>query len=209
VSEPVINNFVFPPALVTRADLARIVREVETIDVDLEAQKARNHTTGQTGYHLPNLSRSLNDFVEINKVNIADDHARMLLKEQLRVMKDKAPIMHLTFAVEADPGSLQQLLQYIREQIHPQALLTVGLQPAIIGGVYMRTPNHVHDLTIRSKLAQSRGVILQEIEQLSKVIEVVPAPPEDPAELAARQAEAALAAQAQTPQPTQPPQAAA
>jgi G3E family GTPase len=176
VSQPVAADYVLPPALVTRADLARLVREVEALDNELEAQKARNRATGQTGYRMPNASQGLSDFIELNKLDLNDDRARMLLKEQMKIMKDKAPIVHMTFAVEADPASLQSLVAYMRRELHPQALLSVGLQPSLVGGVYMRTPNHVHDFSVRAKLAQSRGVIAGDIEQLVHAIKVVEAP---------------------------------
>lgn len=176
MSELAATTYVLPPALVTRADLARLVREVEALDNDLEAQKARNHATGQTGYHMPTVSRGLSDFVELNKLDLGNDQARMLLKERMKVMKDKAPIVHMTFAIEADPASLQYLVAYMRKELHPQALISVGLQPSLVGGVYLRTPNHVHDFSLRAKLAENRGVIQQDIEAFAGVIEVVEAP---------------------------------
>lgn len=175
--------YILPSALISRADLARLVREVENMDAELEAQKARNQTTGQKGYHMPNISQGLSDFAELNKLDLADDKARMLLKEQMKVMKDKAPIVHMTFAVEADPDSLRFLVEYMRKELHPQTLLSIGLQPALVGGVYMRTPNHIHDFTLRAKLSQSRGIIQQDIDQLLKTIPVVE-PPAEVAEVA-------------------------
>lgn len=173
MSQPVAISYVLPSALITRADLSRLVREIEDLDNDLEAQKARNHATGATGYKMPNMSRALSDFTEQNKLDLNDDQSRMLLKEQMKMMKDKAPILHMTFAVEADPVSLTKLITYVRTEIHPQALLQVGMQPSLVGGVYLRTPNHIHDYSVRAKLAGSRDVILHEIEAFANVIPVV------------------------------------
>jgi G3E family GTPase len=195
VNEPAIIKLALPPALVTRADLSRLVRDIEAIDNELEAQKARNHATGQSGYHVPTFSKSLADFAELNKLDLADDQLRMLLKDQMKVMKEKAPVLHMTFAVEADAASLGKIIEYVRKEIHPQALLSVGLQPALVGGVYLRTPNHVHDFSVRGRLASAHSVIAQDIEALTNVIEVVPAPPEEPDEI-----EPATAAPAPTPQ---------
>ncbi|HSX43205.1 MAG TPA: hypothetical protein VLF59_03905 [Candidatus Saccharimonadales bacterium] len=195
MSAPAAEVYIFPPALITRADLARLVREVEAIDNELESQKARNRTTGKTGYRVPNLSKSLGDFVDLNKVDFANDQKRMHLKEQLNILKDKAPIMHMTFAVEADPGSLQYLVQYLRTQVHPQTLLSVGLQPALIGGAYVRTPNHIHDFTLRARLAENRDLIGKELKSFSNVIPVVEAPAEEaPAPAAAAPAATATPA---------------
>lgn len=177
---PVKLGFSLPPALVTRADLSRLVRDIESIDNELEAQKARNHATGKTGYHLPTFSKSLADFAELNNLDLADDQTRTILKQQMQAMKEHAPVLHLTFAVEADAASLAKLVEYVREQIHPQALLSIGLQPALVGGVYLRTPNHIHDFSVRQRLSSTRGLIAQDLETLNNVIEVVEAPPAEP-----------------------------
>jgi G3E family GTPase len=177
--ERVKLGFALPPALVTRADLSRLVRDMESIDNDLESQKARNRATGKTDYHLPTLSKGLSDFADLNKLDLADDQTRVLLKQQMQTLKEHAPVLHMTFAVEADPLSLQKLIDYIRKEIHPQALLSVGMQPSLVGGVYLRTPNHIHDMSIRSRLEAARGTIAQDIERLTNVIEVVEAPPRE------------------------------
>ncbi len=167
MSESAVSTYTFPPALVTRADLAHLVREVEAIDNEFEAQKARARAAGkQVAYSMPNASRVMVDFLRLNSVDIADDKGRVLLKEQLRTLKDKAPIMHMTFAVEADPLSLSQLVTYLRKEIHPQTLLSVGLQPALVGGAFVRTPNHVHDFSLRERLGAKRDVIAQDLESL-------------------------------------------
>lgn len=112
-------QYILPSVLMGRADIARLVREVEALENELEAQKVR---AGEqfAGYKLPPTSRSLSDFLELNQVDIGNDQARMHLKEHLRVLKEKAPIMHLTFAVEAEPEILQQLVTWLRSNIHPE-----------------------------------------------------------------------------------------
>jgi hypothetical protein len=159
------TSYMLPAALIGRADLSRLVREVESVDADLESQKVRTHAD-KSGYRMPTMSRSLSDFVDLNKIDLADDKRRMELTENLRVLKDKAPIMHMTFAVDADPEFLQQLVTWIRTEVHPHALLSVGLQPSIVGGVYVRTPNHVHDYSIKTLLSGKRDIIVHELEGL-------------------------------------------
>jgi hypothetical protein len=173
---------VLPGTLIGRSDLARLVREVESVDDDFEGQKVREHKT--TGFSIPTMSRSLSDFLQLNSIDIANTQVRMELKNQLRIMKDKSPIIHMTFAAEPEPEFLQQLVTWIRQEIHPAALLTLGLQPALIGGVKMRTPNHIHDYSVRTMLSTKRVLIHNELEALIKQAEsapVVPAPPIEPA----------------------------
>ena len=54
----------------------------------------------------------------------------------------------------------------MRGSVHPQAVISVGLQPALIGGVYVRTPNHVMDLSLRARLKGNRELITKELEAL-------------------------------------------
>lgn len=158
-------TYVLPQTLIGRADLARLSREVEDVDNDLEAQKARAQGAEVT-YRLPNISRALSDFTEMNKVDLADGQQRSELKRHLRLLKDHAPIMHLGLAVEADPDFLQQLAAWVRQEIHPQALLAVGLQPSLAGGAYVRTPSHVYDFSLRTLLAAKRDILIKGLEEL-------------------------------------------
>jgi F0F1-type ATP synthase delta subunit len=72
----------------------------------------------------------------------------------------------MTFAVTADPESLQQLAQWARTTIDPHAVIAVGLQPGLVAGVYLRTPNHVHDFSLRAMLKSSRGKLVEELGAL-------------------------------------------
>jgi F0F1-type ATP synthase delta subunit len=50
--------------------------------------------------------------------------------------------------------------------VHKQAVIEVGLQPALIAGVYIRTPNHVQDLSLRAMLKGGRDILIKELEAL-------------------------------------------
>ena len=158
--------YALPSALISRADLARLVREVESVDSNLETQKVKGH--GEVAYRMPTMSQGLSDFLAINKLDMADDKGRVKIKEQLAKLKDKAPVIHMTFATVADPESLQDLVAWIRKELHPQALVSVGLQPSLVAGVYMRTPNHVYDFSMRNLMKGKRDVLVQEIAGLAK-----------------------------------------
>lgn len=166
MSEAEKPSFALPPALVTRADLARLVREVERVDNDLEAQKARSRIDSAAGYRVPAVSRSLEDFLDLNKLELSDDRARIQLREYLKQLKEHAPVLHMTFAAEAEPEFLQQLVAWLRQEIHPDTLLSVGLQPSLVGGAYVRTPNHVHDFSVKSLLQGKRDITVNELDGL-------------------------------------------
>jgi hypothetical protein len=166
VSTPVIP-YILPAAVVSRADMMRLLRELESVDNELEQQKAR-HQGSSGSYHLPTLSKPLSEFLESNKLDVGNDHARMDLKSQLRKLKDHAPVLHMTFSTEVDPESMQYLTAWVRRELHPQALISIGLQPSLVAGVYVRTPNHVHDLSVRAFMKDSRRIIVEALDQLKE-----------------------------------------
>jgi hypothetical protein len=167
VTQQAAAPYILPPAIIGRSDLSRLLRELEELDNDLESQRARAHG-GTVSYHMPNMSRGLGDFLEMNKMDIANDHLRMEVRTNLRKLKDHAPVVHMTFATDTDPESLQQVVAWIRKEMHPQALVTVGMQPNLIGGVYVRTPNHVHDFSIKAHMKDSRDIIVQALDALAR-----------------------------------------
>lgn len=155
-----------PPSVVSRLDLSRLVSEAERIDNELTAEAVRAKT-GSAPQARPAISDQLVEFLQLNKLAFdADSNARTELVKQLRRLKDEAPVIHMTFAVTADAESLQQLAQWLRTSIHPQALISVGLQPALVAGVYLRTPNRVHDFSLRALLSGSHDKLVKELETL-------------------------------------------
>jgi hypothetical protein len=156
-------NFVLPPNVVSKIDVARLVSEVERVDNELTAA-AVSVKTGSPVRTTPVVSQQLADFLDQNKLTLENAHERGELVRQLRLLKDKVPVIHMTFAVTADRESLQQLAQWLRASVHRQAVIAVGLQPALIAGVYLRTPNHIHDLSVRAMLSGRHDLLVKDLE---------------------------------------------
>lgn len=161
------SDFIMPPSTVSKIDVARLVHEVEWIDNELTTKSVRSKA-GVNSHVEPILSEQLTDFLEQNKLTLLDASSRERghLIKQLRLLKDTAPVIHMTFASQADSESLAKLTAWLRESVHPQAVIAVGLQPALVAGVYVRTPNRVHDLSLRSQLEGGHGTLVKELEAL-------------------------------------------
>jgi hypothetical protein len=163
-SSATYQNFALPPSVVSRVDVSRLVSEIERADNDLTTLAIRAKT-GENVQQSVAISDRLKDFLDINGLTITTDSlARTELVKQMRMLKDKAPVIHLTFATEADQESLSQLASWLRQSVHPQSVIQTGLQPALIAGVYVRTPNHVYDLSMRAQFKNSRGLLVKQLE---------------------------------------------
>ncbi|TAH32976.1 hypothetical protein EYC58_02365 [Candidatus Saccharibacteria bacterium] len=159
------TEFVLPPSVVTKVDVARLVAEIERVDDELTTSAVRAKSGASQTEQL-SLSPQLTEFMNHNTLRPNTSNERTELIKQMRLMKDKLPTIHMTFAVEADRQSLQQLAAWLRASVHPQAVIAVGLQPALIAGVYLRTPNQVRDLSLRAMLKGGRGLLLKDLAAL-------------------------------------------
>jgi hypothetical protein len=158
-------SFTLPPSIVSKADVARLVIEVEGVDNEQTTEAVREKV-GATGHSETVLSEQLSDFLAGNQLTIGTGPERSELIKQLRLLKENAPVIHMTFAVPADRDSLHRLVEWLRSSIHPQAVISVGLQPALVAGVSLRTTNRVHDLSMRSVLRKNHGLLVKELGAL-------------------------------------------
>ena len=140
-----------PSNIVSQTDVARLIRELNGLDDFFIG--AKNRPSG-TSVQPPRLSRLMDGLSRENGVNLLEEKHRTKLMEMLKEVHKSAPSMHISFAVEPSPKALEQVLIWMRQNIHPQVLLSVGLQPAIAAGCILRTTNKVFDMSLRSYLKQ-------------------------------------------------------
>jgi hypothetical protein len=159
------TDFVLPPNVVSKSDISRLVSEFEQADNDLTTASVRSKVGSDEPTQLA-LSPQLTDFFNQNALKPGSSQERSEIIKQLRLLKENVPVIHMTFAVTADRESLGQLVQWLRASVHPQAVISVGLQPALVAGVYVRTPNHVHDFSLRTVLKSQHGALVKELETL-------------------------------------------
>lgn len=158
-----MTQFILPSNVINQADVSRLSIELERVDNEMTAAAVREKQ-GIAKEEPKAISDRLRTFIEQNKLDLSDSHVRTDLIKEVRRLKEEVPVIHMTFATVAEPESLQLLASWLRTEIHPQAVLEVGLQPSLVAGVYLRTPNHVHDLSLRAVLESQRDLLVQDLE---------------------------------------------
>lgn len=159
------SEFSLPPSVVSKADISRLVREFEGVDNALTSRTV-HEKIGAASQEAPVMSAQLQAFLEANPLDLDNTTARSDYIKSLRALKENVRVMNMTFAVVADPESLAQLAAWVRQSVHPQTVIEAHLQPALVAGVYLRTPNHVFDLSVRNALHAKRGELEKELGAL-------------------------------------------
>lgn len=152
-----------PPSLIGQVDISRMLREIEKIDNDLEGQHAR---TPDQPLAIPAMTKALSEVAQLNQLDLLDINTRKKLLATFRYTKDKAPQVHITFAVDPEPEIVALMVAWLRQNLHPMALVTVGLQPGLMGGCVVRTPDHIYDFSLKREFKKNLPDLIQELKNV-------------------------------------------
>jgi F0F1-type ATP synthase delta subunit len=157
---PEPKSMTLPFSVASPADVGRLMHELELIDNALLQHRLK----GGTEAKLTKTSRLMDQTVQFNKLNLLNQADRAHLKQFLDSIKRQAPVIHMSFSADPSPRFLEQLVTWLRKEIHPAVLLTIGLQPNIGAGCILRTTNKQFDFSLRQNFRRKRSLL---VEQLS------------------------------------------
>lgn len=150
-----------PTLIFGMVEVRRLQRELEAVDAYFEQSKLR--PTEQQGPGLK-ISRLLDTLAHENNINLQHAAQRSILATFLKQVLESAPVVHVSFAADPSAAFTAKIVEWLRRNVHPLALLQLGLQPSIAAGCIVRTPNHVFDFSLRHRFTAQRHALTQTIE---------------------------------------------
>lgn len=165
------QSYQLPLGIVTRSDVGRLVRETESIDGFLHQATIR-----QPGFTLalPKTSALFNEFVTINKLNMLKPLDRQNQYKFLQNLSHTAPVVHISFSNDPSPLFLQKLISWMRQQLHPNLILHIGLQPTIGAGCVIRTTNKQFDLSLKRHFDKQKNLLIEGLIQRAEPLGNIP-----------------------------------
>lgn len=149
-----------PAQVVGPTEVIQLLRELEAIDSSLLSHTLRKE---RTGAHNLKTSELMEQLVHINHLNLLQKSDRERLKRFLETVKQRAPTLHMSFSAEPSANFLERLMAWLRREIHPQLLLTVGVQPTIAAGCIVRSTNKYFDFSIRRNFTDKGDLLIQQL----------------------------------------------
>lgn len=146
-----------PPSVASPVDLARLIRELEAINESMLQLRLRS---GGSPTKIPKTGYLLDKTIQLNGLNLLQDVDREALGKYLARIRDKAPVMHMSLSSDPAPLFIEKLMTWLRREIHPEVLLTIGLQPTLGAGCILRTTNKYFDLSLRQTLLQQQELLM-------------------------------------------------
>lgn len=152
------TRLTIPAMMLSPADLSRLHRELTTLDDYLRQQAVR--TPGTASEELPKVSRLLEELASSNHLSLLSAGERQRLNSFLSDTASTAPVVHLSFAVEPSLAVLQKIVQWLRQNVRPDVLVRVGLQPSLAAGCTLRTTNKFFDFSLQQYLKRQRPLLV-------------------------------------------------
>lgn len=156
-----LDTYSLPLQVVSQGDASRLRRELYNLDDYIKQAKLRQ--PGTPLQRLPKTSRSLNDFSEQNHLNLLTAKDRSRAAEFLDEVVNKAPVIHISFAVDPSAAFMSKITSWFRQNIDGLILVNVGLEPNIAVGCTVRTDNHYHDFSLRQHFDSQHQLLLDKI----------------------------------------------
>lgn len=154
------RHFELPTLVFGPVEVHRLQRELESLE-DYIAQAAIREAGKQPP--LPKTSRNLDALAGNNNLNLLLPNDRQLLATFLKNVDQKAPVIHISLAADPSSAFTAKLVAWLRTNIHPYALLHLGLQPTIAAGCIVRTANKEFDFSLRNRFYEQRELLISEL----------------------------------------------
>lgn len=154
------KTITLPTQATGRVDIGRLLHEAELIDNFLKQAAIRQPGTA---VKMPKTSRLMDEFMAANQLNMLQENDRALILRFLANVKEKAPLIHISFGVDPAPAFLQKLVTWMRQNIHPLTLVQVGLQPNIGAGCVVRSTNKFYDFSLRQHFKSQKQLLVQKL----------------------------------------------
>ena len=160
------RQLALPNSVVGPVDLGRLLRELETIENVL--MQLRLQTKDKLKLKLPATSRLLDQAIELNKLDLLVPADLQKLQQFLHHTKETAPVLHISFGADPSVIFTQKLVLWLRQEIDPSVLLTIGLQPSIGAGCMVRTTNKYFDFSLRERFTKQRQLLIEQLQVVTK-----------------------------------------
>lgn len=154
--KPPVTDLALPTLIFGIVEVRRLRLELENLDEFLRGMAIKR----ETKFEMPRVSRMLEALARENQRHLLKGNDRKDLEEFLQEIDRSAPIIHMSFAADPSASFSAKIVSWLRTNVHPLALLEVGLQPTIAAGCIVRTTNKVFDLSLRNQFTHNANLLM-------------------------------------------------
>lgn len=160
------NTGALPDSVITPSQVGRLLAEMNKLNEIITQFEIKAQ---QSDIKLNDISPDLHEYLKLNNLDILKPDQRATAINHLNLVSTDSPVLHFSFAVDPSSEFTAKLIAWLRKNIHPLCLVVIGLVPGIGAGCYVRTTNKVFDLTLKTRLLQSKQSMINSIKDMNKI----------------------------------------
>ncbi|HEY4964095.1 MAG TPA: hypothetical protein VIH90_05360 [Candidatus Saccharimonadales bacterium] len=162
-----LSSNALPLSIIQPVDIGHLLRELNEVDEKLRQDKIRSDGGVAKGATELKLSGDLSELMKQANLDINDQKVRSQMIEYLEHLKKDAPVLHISFSSEPSKPFLSKITAWLRQEVDPNTLVIVGLDPTIGAGSIVRTANHVFDFSLSTRLKKNHNILGEKIKQVT------------------------------------------
>jgi hypothetical protein len=168
------HSFALPSGVIGPAELGVLRRNLETFNDEVHQAGLR----AKSGVHkeVAKPVQAIIELAALNKADLRNPEDRQALIEGIIAAQDSAPTVTMSFATEPSNAFMVKIVQWLRNNIHPQLLVRIGLQPSIAAGCTLRTTSRIYDMSLRNKFNEQRPMLMRRLQETTRQAVPIAAP---------------------------------
>ena len=156
-------SLVLPLSVTSPIDVGRLLRELEALDNGLMQFDLKGMTDQAK---MPKMTKLMDDTISENKLNLLEATQRKQFLLFLTNLREHAPVLHISFGADPAPAFIEKLVTWLRQEINPLVLVTIGLQPNIGAGCLVRSNNKYFDFSLRENFTKNRELLMTKLREV-------------------------------------------
>ena len=156
------TSYKLSSAIYRKSQIGELLREINEVKLNFEQSLIRD---SQVRFDDHLLSSELKSIFEKNNIKITNLAELKIVEANLSLTFKNLKSVHFSFSQPASNDFLMKLIRYLRKEINPLIVLSVGLDPSIGIGTRLRTTNKYFDLSLATRLQSKRASLLNRIKE--------------------------------------------
>lgn len=149
-------NLRLPVDLYSPDQLSAVILELHDYVGTLRDMAVRSKSKTAKREEEPHVSALLLGALHGAEIKLGDAKAAEQLLGALKLVRDKAPVVHVTLAALPNRTLKRQLTVWFRTQVHQHILMTFAMRSDIGGGIVVRAGSHVYDFSLKYILVENK-----------------------------------------------------
>lgn len=153
-------NLLLPSTIASRRDVARLRTEVEMYTSWANQYTLAKRRKIRYDHEQPDLSDTARLLI---RAWVEAGHATTELLSELRSIENTSPSITITLAHAPTARTRAEIVQWCRQSLAPDMLVTITWSSQLLGGMIVRTDSGLHDWSYRKRLRAGKEYLIRRL----------------------------------------------